>query len=84
MHGAPYIVRPVGRTPLGRAVLFREVCVYDDSEQFPIGDRIATMALGLLHDEDTAKRVDTVRQGINMVTRHFSESLHKSREVPYR
>ncbi len=84
MHGAPYIVRPVGRTPLGNAVLFREVCVYDDSEQLPIGDRIATMALGLMNDEDTAKRVDTVRQGINMVTRHFSESLHKPREVPYR
>ena len=41
------------------------------------------MALGLMNDEDTAKRVDTVRLGIQMVTRHFSESLHKPREVPY-
>ena len=84
VHGAPYIVRPVGRTPNGTAVLFREVCVYDDAEQLPIGDRIATMALGLMNDEDTARRVDTVRQGINMVTKHFSESLHQPREVPYR
>ena len=84
VHGAPYVVRPVGRTPQGNPVLFREVCVYDDAEHLPIGDRIATMALGLMNDEDTSKRVDTVRLGIQMVTRHFSESLHKSRQVPYR
>ena len=84
VHGAPYVVRPVGRTSQGKSVLFREVCVYDDAEHLPIGDRIATMALGLMNDEDTAKRVDTVRLGIQMVTRHFSESLHKPREVPYR
>tara|TARA_B100001996_G_C18626801_1_gene580090 strand:- start:908 stop:1426 length:519 start_codon:yes stop_codon:yes gene_type:complete len=79
VHGAPYIVRPVGRTKEGKTVLFREVCAYDAADELPIGDRIATMTLSLLNDENTAKRVDTIRMGINMVKRHFSDTIHPPR-----
>jgi len=79
VHGAPYIVRPVGRTKNGRTVLFREVCAYDTAEDLPIGDRIATMTLSLMNDENTAKRVDTVRWGIDMAKRYFSDTIHPPR-----
>lgn len=79
VHGAPYIVRPLGRTKEGKTVLFREVCAYDAADELPIGDRIATMALSLLNDENTAKRVDTIRMGINMVKRHFSDTIQPLR-----
>ena len=72
-------MRPVGRTKNGRTVLFREVCAYDTAEDLPIGDRIATMTLSLMNDENTAKRVDTVRWGIDMAKRYFSDTIHPPR-----
>lgn len=69
-HGAPYIIRPVAQTPGGNEVLFREICAFDAADDLPLGDRICTVILGLLNDEDTRHQIRTVNEAVRKVLRY--------------
>ena len=69
-HGAPYIIRPVAQTPGGNEVLFREICAFDAADELPLGDRICTVALGLLNDEEIRHQIFTINAAIRKVLRY--------------
>ena len=60
----------MAQTPGGNEVLFREICAFDAADELPLGDRICTVALGLLNDEEIRHQIFTINAAIRKVLRY--------------
>jgi hypothetical protein len=64
VHGSPYTIRP---SSLDGRVVGPAICMYDGGPTLPLGDRLASVALGLLNDNLLARQFVQIAAAVHRV-----------------
>ena len=74
VHNTPYVMEPVCMIDLERKG--RPVCMFDESTELPLGDRLVMTVLGLLNDSSISKTIPQVALAAAMLKSRNRRTPH--------
>ena len=64
VHGTPYTIRPSTHAGM---VINSPICMFDGGDTLPVGDRLASVALGLLNDNVLATQFVQIAAAVHLI-----------------
>ena len=64
VHGTPYTIRPSTHAGM---VINSPICMFDGGDTLPVGDRLASVALGLLNDNMLATQFVQIAAAVHLI-----------------